>query len=295
MKFCVILSTISCLLIFLIFLALIINSSKTIVSSQTLIFTQLLLIPFAVSTALELFKRTIFQYISKPNSELNAPEDVIKKIFAISTLTEKTQFVISENSHKKIHELGFWSFLQVNEISIDANSPRKAYTKIINSIIEKLLDEMVKKFRKSLRLKALQIDFGLRLNKHIEVLIFYLEEMTQISGQTQFMNHRLYYKLQENMDHFLAENKLEMIDIRQYIQQESLSETFTRAIKENIDNHSGTNTSLNPRSKSNSFFFKAKGSKRRLISLKISGINILKQTGILLLLSTQCTAIISSY
>ena len=242
MTFCLILSTISCLLSFLIFLALALNSpSKTIVSSQTLLFTQLLLIPFAVYAAIESFKRTIFQYLSKQNSELNTPEDVVKKIFAIFTFTEKTLFVLSENSRKDIHELGFWSLLQMNNILIDNDfenaRPGKAYNKIVNSIVEKLLEDMVKKFRKSLRLKALQIDFGLRLNKHIEVLIFYLEEMTQISSQTQFMNRKLYYKLQENMDSFLAENKLEMVDIRQYIEQVNLAEIFTTAIKENVDNY----------------------------------------------------------
>jgi len=236
MKFCVIFGTISCLLIFLIFLALAINS-KTVLPSQTLIFTQLLLIPFVVYAALVSFKKIIFQYLSKQNSELKTPQDALKKIFAIFTISEKTRFIFSENIRRNLYELGFWYLLEANNNSDFAIS-HKSYNKVINSLIEKLLNEMVQKFPSDIRLKILQIHFGLQLNKHIEILTFYLRELTQVHhGQAQFLTHQLSHKLQENMNHFIAENKPEIIDIRQYIDQENLSETFARAIKDNVQGY----------------------------------------------------------
>ena len=237
MRFCVILSTTCCLLVFLIFIALAINS-KTMFSSQSLLFTQLLLTPFVVYTALERFQKTLFQYLGKEDLELKTPEDTIKKIFAIQAISENVQLTVNENIRKNSSELGFWGLLKMNNFLPPNHStiPYKAYNQFLNEIIEKLLANMVQKFQKNARLRVLQIHFGLNMNKHVDVLTFYLGEFAKpCYRESQFLSYKLAYKLQENMDRFLAANKEEIIDIRHYIEQENVSDKFSNAIKESIE------------------------------------------------------------
>jgi len=212
--------------------------SEYLKSSKVLAYTQIPASPLVLSFALSALNNETHKYFSIQLKDLKTFTDVVKKIFAIRFLIERTKLTSADEDNKTINELRFYGVLAMNEnqqtlsnITSLLGEDNKINRQAMARVFQALLEETADRFKKNIKIHTLISYFALNSNSPYEVTIFRLGELAKLQGGTRLITSKLYSILQKNMTTFFDDNKDTILDLNQFLEQEAISSELVKAVK----------------------------------------------------------------
>jgi len=241
------------------------EASNYLKSGKALVYIEAPICSLVVHVMLDIFHRTIFSSLSS-GQDLQSTANVLRKIFGILYLIERTKLTRAGETKKSINEVRFFGAL--NFVGSQKHLNRgEGYSKkeirdeneAMAQILSGLLEDAVERFNTNQQLRIMRA--GMLLDHSpFEVSMINLCELKKLQGGfVGLITMKLNEKLQKRMKSFFEENRDTILDLNQFLEYETASNNFNHIIQNGIKHYINYwRIFLKPNLKIQNFFLKSK-------------------------------------
>lgn len=187
-----------------------------------------------------IFKKRMFATLERNNKNIRSGKEALKKLFTISHFVKNTKISVAPDAVLQPNEVYFWGLvlreMEANDYEVeDVSNFRSQNGKLI---LQTLMRKMKGQLEKGKKLQILILSDLVEDPKYVIASTLYLNVLTKNADfQTRVITYKLKERLRQSMTLFFEEQNAKGLDVRTFMNFETISQEFLKMIYSNTQTH----------------------------------------------------------